>query len=183
MEKNNWKKIKSKVVHKNPWYSIREDDVIMPSGRRGRYFVVDDISSVAIIAEDEKGRIYMVGQNRYPVGNKYSWEIITGGAKESKSPLLAAKKELEEEAGVRAKKWIRLGYAYPVNGYASEITNIYLAENLTEIKNHPEDSENITVKKMDLKEILKGIKNNKITCGLTIFSIAKYLIYKNKIKL
>lgn len=181
MEKTAWKKLKSKIVHNNPWYCIREDDVIMPNGGKGKYFVLDNLNSVTVIAEDKDKKIYLVGQNRYPIGDKYSWEIVTGGVKGSKNPLLAAKKELEEEAGVKAKKWTKLGYSYPVNGYSSEITSIYLAQDLIEVKNHPEDSENISIKKLSLQEILEDIGNNKITCGLTILSILKYLIYENKI--
>lgn len=37
-----WKKIKSKVIHKNPWYQLREDDVLRPDGKKGKYYYVDD---------------------------------------------------------------------------------------------------------------------------------------------
>lgn len=101
MEK--WKKLDSKIVHKNPWYQVREDEVIMPDGNEGKYYLVDNLNSVAVIAEDKDRKIYLVGQTRYPVGNIYSWEIVTGGMKKGKFSLAAAKQELEEEVGLVAK--------------------------------------------------------------------------------
>ena len=138
---------------------------------------------MAVIAQDSKEKIYLVGQDRYAVGNIYSWEVVTGSLKKGDNPLRKAKQELEEETGLLAKKWIRLGYFYPLNGYSSEKCFVYLAEDLTVAKANPEATENITVKKKSLKEILKMIKENKITCGMTVAVVNKFLLYKNKINL
>lgn len=175
-----WKKIKSKIVHKNPWYQVREDDVIRPDGKKGKYFVVDGINSVGVIAEDKDGKIYLVGQSRYPVGNIYSWEIVSGCFKTGADPLKTAKRELEEEAGVKAKKWIYLGYCHPVNGWGSEVSHVFYAKDLTFGKMNLEGTEDITVKKKSLEEILKMIKKNEITCGLTTSAICKLLIYSGR---
>ncbi|MFH1522787.1 MAG: NUDIX hydrolase [Patescibacteria group bacterium] len=172
-----WKKLSSRIAHKNPWYSVREDDVIRPDGKKGKYYIVVN-SSVAIVAEDKNGEIFLVGQTRYPVGNKYSWEIVTGGANDSKSPLSAAKKELLEETGVTARKWIKLGYYYPGNGHSSEKCTIFLAKDLVKGKQQLEGTEDIKAKKEKLKNIIKMIKENKIADGLTIVAIYKYLLYK-----
>lgn len=157
--------------------------MIRPDGKPGKYFVLDEVNSVAIVAEDsdgEGGRIYLVGQTRYPIG-QYSWEMITGGSK-NEDPLAAAKREPEEEAGVIAKDWILLGYAYPVNGYSSEKTSIFLAKNLTKTETKFDDSEDITVKKESLNKILEMIEKNEISDGLTVFGLLKYLLYKKAIK-
>jgi ADP-ribose pyrophosphatase len=137
----------------------------------------------AVVAEDKQGKIYLVGQSRYPADNIFSWEIIMGGFRKGADPLKVAKKELEEEAGVRAGKWVSLGYCYPNNGIASEIFHIYYARELSPVKTNFEGTEDIIIKKKSPKEILKMIKKNEITCGITIFATAKYLMYKNKIKL
>ncbi len=178
--KKSWKKINSKIIHKNPWYQLREDDVIRPDGKEGKYFVVDGLNSVAVIAQDKDDKIYLVGQNRYPVGNIYSWEIITGGLKQGSNPLKKAKEELQEETGLLARKWTKLGYINPINGYSSETNYIYLAKNLIVTKSNQEPTENITVKKESLDVILKAIKENRITCGITIVAINKFLLYTNK---
>ncbi|MFA6533755.1 MAG: NUDIX hydrolase [Patescibacteria group bacterium] len=175
-----WQKISSKIIHQNPWYRLREDDVIRPNGTEGKYFLVDGINSVAVIAEDSDERLYLVGQSRYPIGNLYSWEIITGGVKQGLDPLVIAKQELEEEAGVVAGKWTDLGYVYPINGYASERCSCFLAQKLTITQAQHEDTEDISIRKENLDKIIEMIRNNKITCGISIATVYKYLLYKNK---
>lgn len=176
-----WKKLSSRIIHKNPWYNLREDDVLRPDGKEGKYYYVDGVSSIAVIAEDKDGEIYLVGQTRYPIGIEYSWEIITGGLKSGADFLEAAKRELREEAGLLAEEWIDLGYFNSSNGYSSDKTNIYLAKRLKVVETEHDPSEDITVKKESLDDIIKMIEQNKITCGMTIASIYKYLIYKNKL--
>ncbi len=176
--KKKWKKLGSKIIHKNPWWILREDDVICPNGNKGKYYVVD-MNSVAVIAEDKDGGIYLVGQTRYPIGNIYSWEVIAGGIKSGASSLVAAKQELKEEAGLLAKKWINLGYFYPGSGYSSERTTLYLAKGLKKTEQSLDSTEDITIRKEKIDKIVKMIKSNEITCGMTIAAIYKYLLYKN----
>lgn len=170
---NKWRKLHSKIIHKNRWYSLREDDVIRPNGSRGKYYVVD-INSIAVIAEDIDGKIYLVGQVRYPVGNIFSWEVITGGFKKALNPLGVAKRELKEETGLTAGKWNTLGHFNPVNGYASESTFVYLVRELKRGKRTLDDTEQIILKKESIGKIMEMIRSNEITCGITIAAIYKY---------
>jgi 8-oxo-dGTP pyrophosphatase MutT (NUDIX family) len=174
-----WKKLKSKAVHKNFYFTIKEDDVIAPNGYKTKYFYVNEAgNSVSIIAEDKDGKIFLVGQTKYPPGNIYSWEIIAGGGEAGENQLQSAKRELREEAGVKAKKWISLGYYYPSGGTSSQKVYIYLAKDLKMVKAEPDPTESFKIKKEKLQNIIKMIKNNKITDGYTIIAIYKYLLYK-----
>lgn len=183
MEKGAWKRLKSKIVHKNPYFILREDDVLRPSKNQGKYYYVDNINSVTIVAEDYDKKLYLIGISRYPVGNIYSWELVTGGFKPGLNPLQEAKRELGEEIGIIAKKWIKLGVCFPLKGYSSEANHIYLAMDFKYAEPDREETEDITVKKKSLDEILTMIKKDEIDDGMTIYALAKYLIHKNKIKL
>lgn len=180
--KPGWKKLKSKVIHQNPWYKVREDDVIRPNGSKGKYFVVEDNNCVAVIAEDKDKKIYLVGQTRYPIGNIYSWEIITGGISKNSTPLASAKRELQEEAGVTAKKWTSLGYFYTCNGITNDKCYAFLARDLKLTDRKPEETEDISIKKVTLPALLKLIKENKITDGLVISAVLKYLFFRGDLK-
>jgi 8-oxo-dGTP pyrophosphatase MutT (NUDIX family) len=177
-----WQKLKSKVVHKNPFFKVRVDDVLAPKGFKTKYFYVDKIGkSVSIVAEDKDGKIYLVGQSKYPSGNNYSWETVAGGGEGSESLLRSAKRELREEAGLVAKKWISLGYYYPSGGTCNQIVYIYLAKDLKMIKSEPDPTELIKIRKETLANIIKMIKSNEITDGYTIIAVYKYLLYKNNL--
>lgn len=72
---NPWKTLGSSLVYENPWISVREDRVIRPDGDPGIYGVVHyKHSAVGVLPVDDQGRIWMVGQYRYPL-DQYSWEI------------------------------------------------------------------------------------------------------------
>jgi hypothetical protein len=35
--KHSWKQLSSKIVYKNKWMEVREDDIIHPNGKKGIY--------------------------------------------------------------------------------------------------------------------------------------------------
>lgn len=180
--KRSWKKIKSRIVHENQWYRVREDDVIRPNGSKGKYFVIDDEGSVAVIAEDGDEKIYLVGQARYPINNIYSWGVITGEIKKGSSALESAKRELEEEAGITANKWKSLGYFYPDCGRSTDKCYVFLAKELSLKKQNTDDTEDIRVKKSSLTDLLHEIEINNIIDSHAISAIFKYLLFKDVIK-
>lgn len=178
--KKNWKHVASKIVHENPWYRVREDDVVRPDGSLGKYFVIDGINSVAVIAGDKDGSYYLVEQSRYPLGSIRSLEVVTGGIKNGKDPLSVAQNELQEETGLIANKWESIGYFYPMNGYDEEKCYVFLATELVCGKNNLEPTEDIEIRKLKVEEIIDLIEKNEISCGITIAAFYKYLLWKDK---
>jgi ADP-ribose pyrophosphatase len=90
---------------------------------------------VAIIALDAEGRVALVRQWRL-AADAALLEIPAGGldptpdgAKED--PDLAARRELEEETGMRAATWRKLGAFYSAPGFTDELMHLYLATDLT----------------------------------------------------
>ncbi len=126
--KGKWKKLSSKVVHESPYYFVREDDVIKPDGSKGKYNVVVTKGAVFIVAIDNEKNVYLERLYRYTNDN-YSVEIPAGGT-EGEEPLIAAKRELQEETGLEANTWKALGIMYPANGLLSEENHVYLATDL-----------------------------------------------------
>ena len=93
-KQNPWKKLSSEIVHKNPWFYVRQDKVITPDGSQGEYNVVVSPPASFIVALDDESNVYLIGQFRYPTG-LYSLEIPGGGTGDN-DPLKTAKRELQE---------------------------------------------------------------------------------------
>jgi 8-oxo-dGTP pyrophosphatase MutT (NUDIX family) len=169
--KKSWKKLSSKIVHKNPWYYIRQDKVIRPNGEKGEYYVVVKSAAVFIIAMNDKNEVYLVELYRY-ANSVYSIEI-PGGGSENQKPLVAAKRELLEETGIKAKKWKLLGRFQTANGFLDQYSYVFLAQGLKETANNKEKEEGIQkVIKVPIKKVWNMIKDGKITDGQTIAAFA-----------
>src|SRR6266542_5506246 len=97
-----WQTKSSKIVYENPWMRVFEDQVIMPNGSDGMYGYVESKSdSVYVVPIDDEGYTYIVEQQRYTT-KQLSWECVAG-RNEGDDPETAAKRELLEETGIRAK--------------------------------------------------------------------------------
>jgi len=104
-----WQRISSRPVYENPWFRVREDQVIRPDGSPGIFGVVELPEYAGVVAVDSHGRVALVRQWRYLYGEP-TLEIPAGNATPSDaSPIDVARRELLEETGLVASTWISLG--------------------------------------------------------------------------
>lgn len=179
--KKSWKTLSSKTAFKNKWVEISEHKVIRPDGKKGEYFVLRKKPAVFMVAVTTKLETFLVGLWRFPT-NLYSLEI-PGGGTDGQKPLLAAKRELQEEAGIIAKKWKLVGKYQSFNGMSDELSYTYIATDLSFTKETEQKEEGIAeVIKVPIKKVLRMIKDGKITDGQTIASITQAALYLNIIK-
>ena len=177
-EKNNWKKINSKIAYENPWIEVQHHNVINPSGGEGIYGQVNFKNiAIGIVPIDENNDTWLVGQFRFPL-EEYSWEIPEGGCPFSEEPLKAGKRELLEETGITAEKWTMISKIHTSNSVCNEVGFIFMAENLKFSESEPEETEDLQIKKVSLKEALKMVMENKITDSISIAGILKAAIIK-----
>lgn len=168
---NPWKTLQSRVVYKNPWISVREDEVIQPDGAPGIYGVLDTRIANGIVALTPEREVYLVGQYRYP-NDIYSWEIIEGGTDPGEEPLACAKRELKEEAGLVAKRWHPLGHEMHLsNCVTSEVGYLYIAEDLTEGEPEPDATEILQLKKIPFEDAVAMVESGEIVDALTIMGL------------
>ena len=169
--KSPWKRESSKPIYDNPWISVREDQVITPTGTNGIYGVVHLKNyALGIIALDKDLNIYLVGQYRYPL-DSYSWELPEGGGDLNTPPLESAKRELKEETGIEAEEWELICKFHTSNSITDEVGFLYLAQDLTQGKTCFDETEDIIVKKIPLKQALEMITKGEITDIISITGI------------
>lgn len=170
---NPWKTLSVKKIFDSNWIELELHDVINPSGNRGVYNVIKfKHLAIGILPIDEKGYTYLVGQWRYPL-NQYSWEIPEGGGKLDIAPLESAKRELLEETGLVAHRYEELLRLHTSNSVTNELSIVFLAMDLEQRTPIPEETEDITIKKIHLKDALKMVMDNEITDSISVASILK----------
>lgn len=177
---NPWKKLSSKIVYKNPWFSVREDEVEKPGNRTGVYGVVQTLPTVFTVALSKDNEIYLVGLFRYPTG-KYGLELPAGGS-DKQDLLEAAQRELLEETGVKAKFWEKIGQFTPWNGISDEVSHVFIAKDLEETGSELDPNEGIMeVKKVAFEKVFDLIKSGEISDGQTISALTLAKIHLKKL--
>lgn len=175
-EESPWRTLSSRDVYRNSWISVREDAVVRPDGERGIYGVVHfENIAVGVLPIDGEGFTYLVGQHRYPL-DSYSWEIPEGGCPSGENPLDAARRELEEETGLRAERWEKLGEAHLSNSVSDEYAVWYLATDLSQGEANPEGSERLVVRRVPFEQALKWARTGAITDSLSLLALFSYAI-------
>jgi ADP-ribose pyrophosphatase len=172
---NPWKTLATKIVYDNSWIRVKEDAVVHPDGEHGIYGVVHYKHIAVGVLAVEGESIYLVGQYRYPL-NLYSWEIPEGGCPDGEDPLAAARRELEEETGLRATDWRRLGEAHLSNSVSDELAVWYVATGLSQGEMRPEGSEKLIVRRVPLAEAFQMALDGRITDALSLLAIMQYRI-------
>jgi ADP-ribose pyrophosphatase len=161
------KLISSKVVYKCDLFSVTEDHATDGKGYEIHRSIVRHAGSAVMMAVDAKKRILLVRQYRLPA-NRYLWELPAGRLDPGEKPLHAAKRELIEETGYRARKWKKLVTFYASPGYVAEKMTIFLATDLTEGKAQPMDDERIECRWFSSAEIDSMLRSGKIIDGKTM---------------
>jgi len=173
IDQMSWKKLSSRAIFDNPWISVREDHVLNPGGGENDYGVVHfKNKAIAIIPVDVDGNTWLVGQDRYAVG-EYSWELPMGGAPHAEDPLLAAKRELKEETGLVAQRWSKLMFLHISNSVTDEVGIVYVAEDLLQGDQQLGETENITLRKLPLVEAVEMAKQGVITDVISVAALLR----------
>lgn len=176
---NPWKTLTTREIYDNPWISVREDLVVRPDGEQGIYGVVHYKNIAIGILAIEDNSIYLVGQYRYPL-DLYSWEIPEGGCGEGEDTLSAAQRELEEETGLRAQNWRKLGEAHLSNSVSDELAIWFLATDLTQGQHRPEGTEKLMVQRVPFEDALRMCASSEITDALSLLAIMNYHILEGE---
>ena len=167
--------MKKKTVYKGKPVSIDVYNLTI-EGRKVRREIIQHPGASAILAFDEKGKVILVKQHRFPHG--YILEIPAGTLEKGETPRHCAVREIQEETGYKAKAMEHLITYYPSVGYNTEAIHCFVASGLTPVKMKLDTDEFITVKKMELPRLIKMIKSGKIIDSKTICAVMVYAAKK-----
>jgi ADP-ribose pyrophosphatase len=161
------KKISSKEVYRCGLFWVTEEEAEDRTGWRIARSIVRHRGSAVMMAVDAKDRVMLVRQYRMPA-DKFLWELPAGKTDEGETVLQAARRELIEETGLRAKKWKKLVSFFPSPGFVEEKMTIFLATDLTQGESQPMEDERIETRWFTKKELREWIASNRILDSKTM---------------
>lgn len=166
--------LSSKELLKTPIFTVTEDHAKDPEGFEIHRAIIQHAGSAVMMPVDDRNRVLLVRQFRLPAG-RYLWELPAGRLDPGETPLKAAKRELIEETGFRAKKWTKLASYWPSPGFLAEKMNLYLAEGLTAGEKKPMEDERIETRWFSSKELGELIDDGECEDGKTLIG---YFLWK-----
>jgi ADP-ribose pyrophosphatase len=164
-----------KTVYKGIFTTIKQAKAIYPDGQTKIWERDFRISTVIVLAFDEKGKFLLTREYRTR-SQKYEWRVVAGRIDDSRlTPKQNAQKELREEAGFSAGRLKKI-MVWQIDG---RNTYVYLATNLKSNPLTNDECEDITVYFLSFSKVYQMCLDNKIKNAHIAMSII--LLYQ-KIK-
>ncbi|MEM7708790.1 MAG: NUDIX hydrolase [Pseudomonadota bacterium] len=168
-----WQQLASRHIYRNPWITVREDQVVQEGAEPGIYGVVEPAGlALGVVPVDAEGYTWLVGQYRYTLGD-YSWEIPEGGGDPALDPVEEAARELREETGLTAASWRHLMTLHTSNCFTSERAEIYVATDLTPGTPDPDPTERLQVCRLPLSAAQDLARQGVITDAMSVAALLK----------
>ena len=168
-----WRCRSTRLVYDNPWIRVHHDAVTTPAGTEGIYGRIHFRNkAIGIIPLDDDNHTWLVRQHRYTLGED-SWEIPEGGSPAGENLLDTAKRELEEETGLKASDWELLMRLHTSNSVTDEEAFIYIARELSQGTMALESTEDIVTQRVPLAEAVQMVMDGRITDAMSVAGLLK----------
>ena len=162
--------LKSKTIYAGRIVDVKLERIVEPGGVAAEREVVYHPGSVVVVPRLADGRVILVRQYRYAARQEL-WELVAGGLEPGESPLQAACRELQEEAGFRAHHCKLLLDFYPSPGVLSERMFLVEASGLAPTPTRPDADERIEVGTFTLTQVQNMLRQKKLHDGKTLVGL------------
>jgi ADP-ribose pyrophosphatase len=153
---------------------FRLDEVRLHNGKKVTREYLTHPGAVGVLAFSSPKRIILIKQHRYPV-DEFTYEIPAGKLGKGEDPAECVQRELEEEAGYRARNVRKLTSFWPTAAFSDEIIHLFVATNLQKTKVNPDEDEFLEIVEVSPAQMERMIKSGRIRDSKTLIA---YLYWK-----
>lgn len=172
--------LSKKTVYQSKFFHIDQVEI----ERDGKYFKKDIINKTPyalIIPYTADKEIYLESQYR-DAFKRVLLEAPAGKLTGDEEPLVAAKRELEEETGIKAKTWKHVA-TWELSPNMRQTIYVFFATDLEIGAQHLDEDEKIDLVKLPLEEALKKIDRGEMIVGPDLAAILLLDRFFQKVKI
>lgn len=168
------KTVQENYIYHGKIINLRCDDALLPNGQPCKREIIEHPGGSCVVYVED-GKVLLVRQYRYAYGESL-YEIPAGKLEKEEDPILAAARELEEEAGVKARELQLLFVCYPTPGYTNEKIYIYRALGGEKVAAHLDEDEFLETAYIPVEQVKEMLKNGEIRDAKTIIALQAYFL-------
>ena len=146
MTSSEWQVLKpTLLINHHPQMYMSEQDVVLPNGARIDGYITWEIREYALIVALTEKCIPLAHQYKHGL-QSFSLDLPGGYLNDNEPPLVGAKRELLEETGLMADKWIHLSSLVLDNNPGTAKSHLFLASD-THVVSLPnlDETEELTI--------------------------------------
>lgn len=153
--------------------SLALEEHLLPDGRAASFEVVRHPGGAAVLPVLADGRILLIRQLRPAVGGRVL-ECPAGRLEPGEPPEVCARRELQEEVGLRPGRLEKLGEMFSSVGFCNERIHLFLARELEPAAQALEPDEFLEIHTFSLAEVLDLLDRGEIPDGKTALALLLY---------
>ena len=123
------RRLSRRVVFDGRVFRVEVDRVRLPNGRTVSFDLVRHRGSVVLLPQPARHQLVLIRQYRYAIG-RWIWELPAGSREAGESLSVCARRECEEEIGLRPRRIEHLATFYPTPSFCDELMAFYRCTDL-----------------------------------------------------
>lgn len=172
------KTLHTRVAFRGKLLTLEQLDVALEDGQTAYREIIRHPGAIGVVARLGADRFILVRQYRKAV-EAVMTEVVAGMLDPGEAPETAARRELEEETGYRARSLVRLGTLYASPGYVDERVEMFLADlEPQRVPTRLDHGERVEVVEWTRAQWAAAIRRSEIRDSKTVAAWAMFLEYE-----